>query len=357
MQTINDIPIRKTAKSRLSEVDWNNTDFGAFVSDHMLVCDFRDGAWQSPEIVPYDDLRLPPTTMALHYGQAIFEGMKAFHQQDGNISIFRIKKHFDRMQRSLERMCMPQLPFDLFEEGLKTLVSVDSAWVPTRPGWSLYIRPFVFATDTRFGVKVSDTYKYIVFTGPVGPLFPKPIKVRVEDHFIRAAPGGTGYAKCAGNYGGALYPTHLARQAGFDQVLWTDGSPDLFIEESGTMNVGFIIDGKIVTPPLSDTILEGITRDSGLILAAEMGYPVETRKISAFELVKAHKNGTLQEAFGIGTAAVTIPIEMIRVGSEDLNLPPVTNDSFAMKVRRRFEEIRSGAQPDVYGWNTVVQPS
>jgi branched-chain amino acid aminotransferase len=357
MHTINEIPIRKTAQSRLNEVVWNNFEFGTYVADHMLVCDYRDGAWQNPEIIPYDDLRLAPATLGLHYGQSVFEGMKAFHRNDGRVSIFRIDKHHERLNRSLDRMCMPAIPFDLFDEGLRSLVSLDAAWVPNIPDWSLYLRPFVFATDTKFGVKISDTYKYIVFTGPVAPLYAKSLKVRVEDHFIRAAPGGTGYAKCAGNYGGAMYPTKLARQAGFDQVLWTDLSSDLNIEESGTMNVGFVIDGKVVTPPVSDTILEGVTRDCGLKLAADLGYPVETRQISAYELVKAHARGALQEAFGIGTAAVTVPIELIQVGPDALQLPPVTDNSFTLKVRKRLLDIRTGALEDTYGWNTIVNPS
>jgi len=348
------IPIQKTTHSRLPEVDMDKLSFGEIVSDHMLLADYRDGAWHSPHIVPFGNLEMPPHTLALHYGQLVWEGMKAFRMIDGRVSIFRIPKHIERINRSLQRMAMPPMPAELFDECIRTLVALDAGWVPSSPGSALYIRPLVYAADTRFGVKASDTYRFIVFTGPVPVYYPKPVKVKVEERFIRAAPGGTGYAKCSGNYGGALYPTQLARAEGFDQVLWTDGSPALNIEESGTMNVMFVIDGKVVTPPISDTILEGITRDSIITLASELGYPVEQRTISALELVEAHQRGTLQEGFGVGTAAVTASFELIRVHDKDLLLPPVTDDSFAVRVRRLLQEIRSGERPDVYGWNTVV---
>lgn len=348
------IPVQKTTKSRLPETDLNNLTFGEVVSDHMLIADYRDGAWQTPRILPFGNLEMPPHTLALHYGQIIWEGMKAFRQADGRISVFRIPKHIDRANRSLERMAMPYMPADLFEESIKTLVALDRDWVPDAPGSSLYISPLVYASDARFGVKVSESYRFVVFTGPVPMYYPKPIRVKIEDRFIRAAKGGTGYAKCAGNYGASLYPAQLARAEGFDQVLWTDGSPELYIEESGTMNVMFVLDGKIVTPPLSDTILDGITRDSILTLATELGYTTEERKISAQELVDAHRRGVFQEAFGAGTAAVTAPIELIRVKNEDLELPPVGAQSFALRVKQLLEEIRTGQRPDEHGWNTIV---
>ncbi len=355
MTTTFEIPVRKTTKSRLSQVDFSHLTFGKYISDHMLVTDYRDGEWQAPEILPYSDLSLPPAILALHYGQSVFEGMKAFRMQDGNVSIFRIEKHYDRLCKSMERFCMPLLPKEIFVEGLKKLIEVDSAWVPVEEGSSLYIRPFVFASEERFGVGPSNEYKFITFTGPVGPYYANPLRVKIEDHYIRAAKGGTGYAKCAGNYGGALYPTQKAKEEGFDQVLWTDGSPELNIEESGTMNVMFLINNVLVTPPLSDTILDGVTRDSLLTIARDMGYRTEERTISAFDLVKAHEDGFLQEAFGAGTAAVTAPIQTINIQGKDYTLPPYTETSFCHQLKKRLTAIRTGQEKDVYFWNTIIQ--
>lgn len=348
------ITIQKTTHSRLPEVDLNQLAFGEIVSDHMLLADYRDKAWQSARIIPFGNLEMAPHTLALHYGQLVWEGMKAFRMTDGRVSIFRIPKHIERINRSLQRMAMPPMPAELFDASIRALVALDAPWVPSSPGSALYIRPLVYASEAKFGVKVSEQYRFLVFTGPVPVYYPKPVRVKVEEQYIRAAPGGTGYAKCSGNYGGALYPTQLARAEGFDQVLWTDGSPALNIEESGTMNVMFVIDGKIVTPPLSDTILEGITRDSIITLAAGLGYPVEERTISALELVDAHRRGILHEGFGLGTAAVTAPFELIHVKGENLQLPPVTEASFSLRVRKLLQEIRSGERPDVHGWNTIV---
>ncbi|MFN7120056.1 MAG: branched-chain amino acid aminotransferase, partial [Saprospiraceae bacterium] len=292
---------------------------------------------------------------ALHYGQSVFEGMKAFRMVDGNVSIFRMDKHYDRFQKSLERMAMADVPYELFTEGIKTLIQLDAAWVPNTEGSSLYIRPFAFASEEVFGAKPSDEYQFIIFSGPVGPYYPKPLRVKVEDHYIRAAKGGTGFAKCAGNYGGAFYPAALARQAGFDQVLWTDGSPELNIEESGTMNVFFLIGDTLVTPPLSDTILDGVTRDSYLLLGRELGYHVEERTISAFELAEAHQKGQLKEAFGAGTAAVAAPIASIHIKGTDYNLPSYHENSLCMRAKKRLTDIRTGAAEDIYGWNTIIE--
>lgn len=348
------ITIKKAPRSRITEVNWDELEFGQHVSDHMFVADYHDGEWQPARIVMYSNLALPPSTLALHYGQTVFEGMKAFRHTEG-ISIFRIDRHHERLCRSMERMAMPPVPYELFSEGIQTLVSLDAAWVPKAPGTSLYIRPFVFATDTKFGIKASETYKFVIFTGPVPMYFPKPLKVKVEDRFIRAAKGGPGYAKCGGNYGGVLYPTELARKEGFDQVLWTDGSPDLNIEESGAMNVLFLINDKLVTPPLSETILDGVTRDCVLALAGEMGYKVEERTISAHELTEAYRKGQLQEGFGVGTAAVTAPFELIGVKDETLYLPNPHPDMFCVRVRNVLSDIRNGRREDVYGWNTVIE--
>lgn len=348
------ISFTQNTNSTLSEVNFNELDFGKHMSDHMLLARYKNGAWQEPSIVPFGPIPMMPTILALHYGQSVFEGMKAFKMADGNISIFRIKKHFDRLQRTLARMCMPPLSFELFEESIKALVEVDKGWVPEKDGSSLYIRPLIYATEEKFGVKISEEYLMIIMTGPVPPFYPKPLRVKIEDRYGRASIGGTGAAKCAGNYGGAFFATQLAKESGFDQVLWTDLSEDLNIEESGTMNVFFLIDGKLITPPLSETILEGVTRDSIIIMAREMGISVEERKISAKEILAAHESRILQEVFGAGTAAVTAPICAIGLKEKTIDLPPYDSNSVCMKLQQLLTAMRNGALPDKFGWNTVV---
>jgi branched-chain amino acid aminotransferase len=354
MTTTEGFKVEKIEKSQIESVDFDNLGFGTHVTDHMFMAEYKMGVWQAASIVPFQNFVLAPTTLALHYGQTVFEGLKAFRRLDGRISIFRIDKHFQRFNRSLERLCMPQVSFGLFSEAIKQLVATDSAWVPGGEGSSLYIRPFMFATEERFGVKVSEEYKFVVFAGPVGPYYSSPLRVKIEDKFIRAAKGGTGYAKCGGNYGAAFYPAHQAKLQGFDQVIWTDGSSDLYIEESGTMNVIFVIDGVVTTPPLSDTILDGITRDSFLSLAIDLGYQVKERRISALELIEAHSKGTLQEAFGVGTAAVTAAIKTIHILGKDYNIPESNSNSFSQKAKKNLLEIRKGAILDKYNWNTIV---
>src|SRR5678815_5189176 len=266
MELTTEIRIRDRSHSRIEEVDFEHLEFGKQISDHMLVCDYFNEQWHEAQIVPFANLSLSPATLVFHYGQTVFEGMKAFRMEDGAINIFRMDRHYDRFVRSLERMSMAVVPREIFIEGLKTLVSLDQEWVPRQNDCALYLRPFVIATVKGFGVKVSSEYRFLIFTSPVPSVYAKPIKLKVETDYIRAASGGTGFAKCGGNYGGAFYPTQLARQQGYDQVLWTDASDNKFIEESGMMNIMFVIDNTIVTPPLSDTILDGVTRDSLLTI-------------------------------------------------------------------------------------------
>lgn len=349
------LPVRLNPASTLHQVDFAHLEFGKYMSDHMVVAHYADKAWFDAGIVPFGPISLQPTALALHYGQSVFEGMKAYRMQDGNISIFRIAKHYERLSRTLDRMCMPQLPYELFEEGLKQLVAIDNKWVPEAEGSSLYIRPLVFASEGRFGVKIADEYIFIIMTGPVPPFYPRPLNVKVEDRYSRAARGGTGAAKCAGNYGGAFYATRLAQQEGYDQVLWTDLSPELHIEESGTMNVFFSIGDRLVTPPLSETILEGVTRDSILAICRQDGITVEERSITAAELVEAHRTGVLREAFGSGTAAVTAPIASIGIKGQRLTLPVAEEGSLSRILQQRMAGIKQGIAPDTFGWNTVVK--
>jgi len=349
-----EIIVRKTRHSRLEQVDFNNLEFGKYISDHMLICDYADGEWLAPQIVPFANLSMSPSTLALHYGQTVFEGMKAFKMEDGRANIFRMDKHYERFVRSLDRMCMAILPEQIFMDGLQQLVDLDKDWIPNQPGSALYLRPFMYASEARFGVKISDEYRFIVFAGPVGPLHAQPLKVKVETHYVRAARGGTGFAKCGGNYGGAYYPTKLAREAGYDQVLWTDARENKYIEESGTMNAMFVIDGVLVTPPTSDSILDGVTRDSLLTLAADLGYETAERPISIDELEQAFRNNTITEAFGAGTAAIVAPIQVIGIKGTDHHLPRYNDENLMHKIKHRLEEIRSGRHTDSYGWNYIV---
>ena len=354
MELLTDIPVKRTSNSKIHEVDFDHLEFGKYVSDHMLICDYAEGEWQQPLILPFANLSLNPATLALHYGQTVFEGMKAFRMDDGRVNIFRIERHYDRFVRSLDRMCMAAPPKEIFIEGLLKLVATDKAWVPKQPGSSLYLRPFVYASEARFGIKISDQYRFVIFTGPVPELFAKPIKVKVETNYVRASRGGTGFAKCGGNYGGAYYPTKLARDLGYDQLLWTDGIENKFIEESGSMNVMFVIDDVLVTPPLSDSILDGITRDSLLTLANELGYKTEERRISLDELEIAFRNKTITEAFGAGTAAVVAPIQTIHINGIDYHLPQYGAEHLLNRIKAKLEAIRAGREEDVYNWNYVV---
>ena len=359
MELIADIPVRKTNHSRIHDVDFNNLEFGKYISDHMLVCDYVNGdpvanGWGTPQILPYANLSLSPSTLALHYGQTVFEGMKAFRTEDGTINIFRIEKHYERFVKSLERMCMAVVPKEIFMEGLLQLIRLDKAWVPSAQGSALYIRPFVFASESRFGVKVSDEYRFIIFTGPVPSLYANPIKVKVETQYIRAARGGTGSAKCGGNYGASFLPTQIARNEGYDQVLWTDGKENKYIEESGMMNVMFVINNTLVTPPLSDSILDGVTRDSLLTLAGDLGYKTEERQISIDELKTAFQNGTITEAFGAGTAAVVAPISVICIDDIDYSLPLYNANNVMFQIKKKLDDIRFGIAEDIYNWNYIV---
>jgi branched-chain amino acid aminotransferase len=349
------IPVRRAYETRLHDVDWDNLEMGRYPSDHMLVCDFTDGSWQQPEIIPFGPFSLPPTSLVFHYGQAIFEGMKAFRTENDAIHIFRPDKHYERFAKTAQRLCMPVVPADLFREGLRRLVELEQSWVPGQTGGALYLRPFQIATDTKMSVKVSDSYKFAVICMPTGAYFPTPVRVKVEREYTRAAKGGTGYAKCAGNYGGALYPTARARAEGYDQVLWTDGQSHEYIEESGMMNVFFVIGNTLVTPPLSDSILDGITRDSLLVLAAARGIPVEERPVSIDELKQGLENREISEAFGAGTAAVVSPIRCIGIDHQDYPLPVAgERGSVAITLKDALDDIRYGRTRDRYGWNYFV---
>lgn len=350
------IEIQRTKNSRIKEVDFTNLEFGKHISDHMVLADFDKGKWGAPVVVPFGELRMTPAILSLHYGQAVFEGMKAFRTKDGSINIFRPQKHLSRMNKSLERMCMPAISEDMWLSSLQALIETDAQWVPDGEGSSLYIRPLVFASESRLGVKVADQYKFVIMTCPVGPYQSKPYRLKVETNYVRTAEGGTGFAKCAGNYGGAFYPTQIAREEGFDQVLWTDSKEHKYIDEVGMMNVMFVLNGNLVTPQLNTAILDGVTRDSILTLAKELPtFKVEERRVSVAEIEEGFAKGTLTEAFGAGTAAVVAPIAVIHINGKDLTIPTAGPTSLQQQVKKKLHNIRLGLEADPYGWNFIVK--
>jgi branched-chain amino acid aminotransferase len=344
------IAIQRTDRSRLASTDLQDIKFGRVFSDHMFVMDYADGAWKEPVIMPFADLQMSPAALVLHYSQTIFEGLKAYRAEDGSVGIFRPKDNIARMNRSAVRMCMPQIPEELFLEALTTLVGEDRNWIPEGDGAALYIRPFMFASDEYIGVKPSDGYRFIIFTCPVRGYYSEPVRVKIETTFSRAFPGGTGEAKCGGNYAGGLYPAKMGQDAGFHQLIWTDGLTHQYIEESGTMNVFFNIDGTLVTPALDGTILRGVTRDSIIRIAKDEGFPVEERRVSVEEIVTAAREKRLVSAFGAGTAATIAHIASIAHGDEVFELPAVGERKLAERIGSVLDGIRRGHLTDKYGW-------
>ena len=349
-----DIQINRTTVSRLNQVDFNNLPFGRNFSDHMFVADYENGEWKNLQIVPYGEISMSPAASALHYGQAIFEGIKAYKQQNGEIVIFRPQSNFERFNISADRMVMPAVPEDIFMQGMVQLINLDRDWVPSNEGQSLYIRPFMFATDPVIGVHASETYKFIIITGPTGAYYPKPLKVKIETHYARAVEGGVGYAKTAGNYARSLYPTQQAQKEGFDQLIWTDAKEHAYIEESGTTNVMFVINNVLITPSSRDTILDGVTRNSILALARAWGMEVEERRVTVAEVIAAAQNGALQEAFGAGTAATIAHIAQIGYEGKVYTLPEPASREFSNKVLKALSDIRYGVTKDEFGWNYKV---
>lgn len=346
--------IEKISQSRIGDVDFNSLPFGSLFADHMLVADYENGKWQSPKIIPFQKIPFSPSLSAINYGQAIFEGMKAYNSPDGNIILFRPHDNYKRMNVSAERMCMPEIPEDIFIEGLKELVRLDRAWVPDTDGASLYIRPVLFATDEAIGVKPSETYKFCIVTCPVQSFFKDPLKVYVETNYTRASQGGFGFAKAAGNYGGAMFPTRQAQKKGYHQVLWTDVYEHKYLEESGAMNLMVFIGDTLITPKLTDSKLAGITRDSVLKVAKYWGVKTEERDLSVDEITEAFENGSLKELFGCGTAANIAPIIMFGYKEKDYQLPPINDELFSQKAGRFLNNIKQGKAEDPFGWTVKI---
>jgi branched-chain amino acid aminotransferase len=341
----------KVKESKLASIDFSKLPFGHVFTDHMFIADFKNGEWGNLRINPYSNISISPATPALHYGQSIFEGMKAYSAKSGDRAlVFRPLDNWRRMNISAERLCMPSIPEELFMESLGALIDIDREWVPKLENSSLYIRPFLFSADEYIGIRPSEEFTFMIILSPTGPYYSAPVKVKIETQYTRAVQGGTGYAKAGGNYAGAIYPAKLAQNQGYHQLIWTDGRNHEYIEESGTMNVMFVIDGVLITPELSDSILAGITRASVLELARYWGMPVEERKISVKELVAALEKGKVQEAFGAGTAATIAHIELIGFEGKDYHLPPIKERAFGPKVLDELEKIKHGEVPDVFGW-------
>jgi len=345
-----DIAIEKVSKSRLPEIDFNTIPFGKTFSDHMFTADYIDGEWTNTQIIPFGNLSLSPVNLALHYGQSIFEGMKATKSVDGKACFFRPELHVERINASAARLVMPAIPKELFMDALHNLVTLDSDWIPPSEGSALYIRPFMFAMDEKLGVQVSDTYKFVIVTGPVGPYYPKPVKLLVESEYVRAAVGGVGEAKAAGNYAASLLPARLAKQQGYDQVMWMDAKEFKYIQEVGTMNIFFVIGNKVITPATDGAILKGITRKSVIEILKTKGYDVEERLVSIDEVAEAYKAGELKEIFGTGTAAVIANVSHLKYGDLVMELPPIADHKTAAMLKNEINQLRNGKITDSYGW-------
>ncbi|MBS1666029.1 MAG: branched-chain amino acid aminotransferase [Bacteroidetes bacterium] len=344
------LKVTKATKSKINEIDFDNLPFGKYFTDHMLVADYRDGEWKSAEIKPYQPLMMEPSLAAIHYGQSIFEGIKAYKNKEGEAYVFRPMDNFKRFNISAARMEMPEVPEEIFIEGMRQLIELDKNWIPAKQDYALYIRPFMFATDAVIGVKPSDSYKFLIILSPTGPYYSAPMKIYVEETYTRAAPGGVGFAKNAGNYGGSLHASAEAKRKGYDQVLWTDAFEHKWLQEVGTMNVMFIFGDKVVTPSLEEgTILEGVTRDSALTLLKEMGLTVEERRISIDELMEAYKSGKLTEAFGTGTAATISPIKELKYKDFVMNFDP-SNFKSAIQLKKTMTDIKTGKLADTHEW-------
>lgn len=354
MTATSDILITRAEHSRLGELNLENIAFGKHFTDHMLEVDYVNGEWKQPVIRPYQPLSLAPSVAALHYGQAIFEGIKAYNDSEGNPRIFRPLDNFYRFNQSAERMQMPSVPEEIFMEGMRQLISIDRKWIPSKTDHSLYIRPFMFSTDELIGVRPSEMYKFMIILSPSGPYYSAPMRIHVEEQYVRASPGGVGYAKAAGNYGAAMYATAQARKHGYDQVLWMDALERKYVQECGTMNVFFIIDNTAITPSLEQgTILNGVTRQSVITLLKEAGLTVEERPLSLDEILAAQDRGGLKEVFGTGTAATISLIKELACRGRDL-IFDVDSWTHAPAIKKKLMDIREGRIPDLHGWMMPV---
>ena len=345
--------IKKVIKSNISNVDFKNLNFGSVFSDHMFSCSYKNGEWTNAEIKPYQPIRISPSARVFHYGQACFEGMKAFKDKKNKIWLFRPKDNYKRIVKSSERLAMPCISEKLFIDALKILINLDKDWVKPGLGNSLYIRPFIFADEPSINATEADEYKFMIICAPAKSYYSGDVKVKFENSFSRAAKGGVGYAKAAGNYAAQFYPTKLSREQGFQQIIWTDSNNHEYIEEAGTMNLFFRIGNKLLTAPTSDSILDGITRKSLIEIANKEEIDVEVRPIKVDEIINASKKGELKEIFGSGTAVVVVPIVGFGYKNKIYDLPK-TDDSFASYFKKKLNDIQYNISNDCYGWRFEV---
>ncbi|MFK7900939.1 MAG: branched-chain amino acid aminotransferase [Cyclobacteriaceae bacterium] len=350
----NKIKITKTSSSRLKDVDFKNLGFGRVFSDHMFVAEYKNGKWQEGEIVPFGNISVSPSLATLHYSQTIFEGLKAFKYPNGEAKVYRPDQHAARLNLSAERICIPSFPEDIFVDAVKTLINLDKGWIPSEKGDSLYVRPFMFATDEFLGVRPSEEYKFIILTSPAGSYYDGNVKVLVEDTYVRATEGGTGATKTGGNYAASLLPAKQALEKGYDQILWTDAKEHKYVEEIGTMNVMFQIGDTIVTPELNSSLLGGITRKSIIELCKHWNIPIEERKISIDELIEASKKGLLKDAFGTGTAATITHIDSLTYKGTEITLPSKEERSISNKLQAYLTGMKFGEVEDELGWMVSI---
>jgi branched-chain amino acid aminotransferase len=351
--TAHKIEVTKVEKSKINNVDFDNLGFGSVFTDHMLVCDYKDGTWSAPKITPYQPITLDPSARIFHYGQSIFEGLKAYKDAEDSVWLFRPLENCKRLNISAKRLAIPELPEAYFMEGLKTLLQIDNQWIPKSEGSSLYVRPYIFATGEGFHASPSNQYKFIIACSPSGAYFSGKVKVLIEEKYSRSANGGVGFAKAAGNYAGQFYPTQLANKKGYQQVIWTDDNTHEYIEEAGAMNIFVRINDTLITTPISDRILDGITRKSIIDIAKDEGITVDVRKITVKELVDSANDGSLKEMFGAGTAAVVSPIAAFGYKNKDYDLPELEN-SYASFLKKRITDIQTNKAEDIFGWRYKV---
>lgn len=348
--------IEKITTSRFSPEIFDIKAFGTAFADHMLLAWYKDGKWSEPTIKPYGKLEFTPAMSVAHYGQGIFEGMKAYKGATGDVFLFRPEKNFERMNKSAVRLDMPEIPKDIFLDGIKSLIDLDRQWVPSTYGMSLYIRPVMFAMEEAITARSANEYLFCILTAVAPNYYNKPLSVKIADRYSRAANGGVGFAKAAGNYAGSFYPTHLAREEGYDQVVWTDDATHTLIEEAGTMNVFVRIKDKLLTAPTSERILNGVTRDSMIELAKAEGFDLEIRKITVEEVYNAHKNGELKEVFGVGTAVVCNNYVAVGYHNERLELPDLSDEeSYGKRLKKKLVDLQMGMSDDPFGWRIKVE--
>ncbi len=348
--------IQKTTNSRISTFNPQDFSFGNTFIDHMIICEYEHGAWGDVKLVPYGPLPFSPAMMGVNYGQACFEGMKAYKDKDGQVFLFRPEKNLERINKSAKRLAMPEVTEEMFIDGLKALIDIDRAWIPEGEGMSLYIRPLIFATEEALKARISNKYMFAIVATPAKSYYTEPVSVLISDFYSRAASGGVGSAKAAGNYAASFYPTQLAIEEGYEQIIWTDDATHQYFEESGTMNVFVRINDTIYTPPTSEKILDGVTRDSFIQLAKRRGIEVKIEPVAVKTVIEAQKNGTLKEVWGVGTAVVTSVFRALGYKGEKLQLPTLSlEESYALSLQKDLVDIQTNKAEDTFGWRVLVE--